>query len=85
MEQRCHVRDLKNRIEKIENEFGIPGNRVFYLAIPPQLILTCVEQLHAAGLIASPEEGPQTRLIVEKPLGRDLISSRTINNRHYRK
>src|SRR5215510_10800507 len=31
---------LKDRLEKIEDEFGIPGNRVFYLAIPPQLIIT---------------------------------------------
>src|SRR5262245_3783147 len=72
---------LKDRLEKIEDEFGIPGNRVFYLAIPPQLIITCVEQLQSAGLITSPAEGPQTRIIVEKPLGRDLASARAINDR----
>src|SRR6266705_1069790 len=62
---------LKDRLEKIEDEFGIPGNRVFYLAIPPQLIITCVEQLQAAGLVANPADGPRTSIIVEKPLGRD--------------
>jgi glucose-6-phosphate 1-dehydrogenase len=72
---------LKDRLEKIENEFGIPGNRVFYLAIPPQLIITCAEQLQNAGLMTSPVEGPQTRIIVEKPLGRDLTSARAINDR----
>src|SRR5215831_2467256 len=72
---------LKNRLEKIEDEFGIPGHRVFYLAIPPQLILTCVEQLQSTGLITRPAEGPQTRIIVEKPLGRDLASARAINDR----
>src|SRR4030095_2425630 len=72
---------LKDRLEKIEDEFGIPGNRVFYLAIPPQLIITCVEQLQSAGLITKPAEGPQTRIIVEKPLGRDLASARAINDR----
>src|SRR5215831_12260524 len=72
---------LRQRLEKIEDEFGIPGNRVFYLAIPPQLIITCVEQLQAAGLITRPDEGPRTRLIVEKPLGQDLASSRAINDR----
>src|SRR5215813_2360645 len=51
---------LKQRLEKIEDEFGIPGNRVFYLAIPPQLIITCVEQLQAAGLVTRPADGPQT-------------------------
>ena len=72
---------LKQRLEKIEDEFGIPGNRVFYLAIPPHLIITCVEQLQAAGLVTSPEAGPSTRIIVEKPLGHDLASSRTINDK----
>ena len=73
---------LKNRLEKIEDEFGIPGNRVFYLAIPPQLIS------HLCGAVAECRthrpgrlEGPQTRIIVEKPLGRDLASARTINDR----
>jgi glucose-6-phosphate 1-dehydrogenase len=72
---------LKQRLEKIEDEFGIPGNRVFYLAIPPQLIITCVEQLQAAGLVTNPADGPRTSIIVEKPLGRDLASSRAINDK----
>jgi glucose-6-phosphate 1-dehydrogenase len=73
--------DIKNRLDKIEDEFGIPGNRVFYLAIPPQFITLCAEQLESAGLVTHPGNGPNTRIIVEKPLGRDLDSSRTINNR----
>src|SRR6185312_11527343 len=28
---------LKQRLEEIEPKFGIPGNRVFYLSIPPSL------------------------------------------------
>jgi glucose-6-phosphate 1-dehydrogenase len=71
---------LKYRLEKIEDEFGIPGQRVFYLAIPPQLITTCVEQLQAAGLLTNPIQGARARIIVEKPLGRDLASSRAIND-----
>ena len=72
---------LKQRLEKIEEECGIPGNRVFYLAIPPPLITTCVEQLQAHGLLRSPEAEQRTAIIVEKPLGRDLLSSRAINDR----
>ncbi|HEY7493159.1 MAG TPA: glucose-6-phosphate dehydrogenase [Candidatus Tectomicrobia bacterium] len=72
---------LKQRLAKIEDEFGIPGNRVFYLAIPPQLIITCAEKLQTAGLITRPDAGPHTHLIVEKPLGRDLASARAINDR----
>ncbi len=60
---------LKRRLEEIEPKFGIPGNRIFYLAIPPSLIGVCVQQLHAAGLVNREGEGPFTRVIVEKPIG----------------
>ncbi|OLC34682.1 MAG: glucose-6-phosphate dehydrogenase [Candidatus Rokubacteria bacterium 13_1_40CM_4_69_5] len=71
--------ELKRRLEKIDSEFGIPGNRVFYLSIPPSLIATCVEQLKANGFVADPGEGPISRVIVEKPIGRDLATARAIN------
>ena len=71
--------ELRRRLEKVESEFGIPGNRVFYLSIPPSLIETCVEQLKAAGFVADPREAPISRIIVEKPVGRDLVSARGIN------
>jgi glucose-6-phosphate 1-dehydrogenase len=71
--------ELKRRLEKIESEFGIPGNRVFYLSIPPSLIETCLGQLRAAGLVADPREGPISRIIVEKPVGRDLASAQAVN------
>ena len=31
-------RCLKQRLEEIEPAFGIPGNRVFYLAVPPAMM-----------------------------------------------
>jgi len=70
---------LKRRLEEIEPKFGIPGNRIFYLAIPPSLIGVCVQQLHAAGLVNREGEGPFTRIIVEKPIGHSLASAREIN------
>src|SRR5439155_15062180 len=71
--------ELRRRLAKVESEFGIPWNRVFYLSIPPSLIETCVEQLKAAGFVADPREAPISRIIVEKPVGRDLVSARGIN------
>ena len=73
-------RQLKKRLDEIDAAFGIPGNRVFYLAIPPALIETCVCQLKAAGLVM-PVDGhsPFSRIIVEKPIGRDLESARKVN------
>lgn len=71
---------LKQRLEEIENEFSIPGNRIYYLAIPPGLIEICVKQLKAAGLVMPVDENsPFSRIIVEKPIGRDLESAREVN------
>ncbi|AVP58747.1 glucose-6-phosphate dehydrogenase [Pulveribacter suum] len=47
---------------------------VMYLATAPQLFTTACEQLGAAGLAT-----PQTRVVLEKPLGHDLQSNRAIN------
>ena len=47
---------------------------VMYLATAPSLFTTVCEQLAAAGL-----NTPQTRVVLEKPLGHDLASNRAIN------
>jgi glucose-6-phosphate 1-dehydrogenase len=71
---------LKQKLDAVDAEFGIPGSRVFYLAIPPQLVRPSVEQLKAAGMVAPPDEATAfTRVIVEKPIGHDLESAREIN------
>jgi glucose-6-phosphate 1-dehydrogenase len=57
-------------------ELGVPGNRLFYLAVPPVLYPTIVEQLGRAGLGRGPG---WTRIIVEKPFGHDLASAHRLN------
>jgi len=47
---------------------------VMYLATAPSLFTAACEQLAAAGL-----NTPNTRLVLEKPLGHDLASNRAIN------
>ncbi|HSM11929.1 MAG TPA: glucose-6-phosphate dehydrogenase [Lysobacter sp.] len=47
---------------------------VSYLAIPPNLFVPTCEGLQAAGLLDAP-----SRLVLEKPIGHDLASSRGIN------
>ncbi len=46
-----------------------------YLSMPPDLFAPIVANLHAANLIA-----PDTRVILEKPIGKDLASSRAISD-----
>ena len=70
---------LKARLDAIDLQFGIPGSRVFYLAVPPQLVGLCVEHLRDAGMVHDPDDLTSfTRVIVEKPIGRDLESARTV-------
>lgn len=63
-------------IESLEREHGLPGNRIFYLALPPQAFEPTIEGLGAAGLNQS---AGFTRIVVEKPFGRDLASARALN------
>jgi glucose-6-phosphate 1-dehydrogenase len=70
---------LKFRLQSIDQQFGIPGSRVYYLAVPPQVVGTCVHGLKEAGLVNHPDEPTAfTRVIVEKPIGRDLDSAREV-------
>jgi glucose-6-phosphate 1-dehydrogenase len=78
-EARAYVQ-LKSRLEALDHQFGIPGSRVYYLSIPPQLVPVCVRQLRDAGLVSDPGDPTSfTRVIVEKPIGRDLASAREVN------
>jgi glucose-6-phosphate 1-dehydrogenase len=73
--------DIKTRCEKIEAELNLPGNRIFYLAIPPTSFSPACEGLQRAGLIqASGNKAPFSRVIVEKPIGHDLASAQEINS-----
>jgi glucose-6-phosphate 1-dehydrogenase len=51
-----------------------PRVRVFYLATAPGLFATICAGLGRAGLVT-----PDSRVVLEKPLGRDLASARLIN------
>lgn len=71
---------LKGRLEEIEKERGLPPNRIFYLALPPEAIAEAVEKLYGAGLIAPPQAPYFSRIVVEKPIGHDLHSALQITN-----
>ena len=71
---------IHDRLKAIETPFNLPGNRIFYLAIPPGSFAPACEGLHRVGLV-SPTETSKTysRVIVEKPIGHDLASAKAIN------
>ncbi len=70
------VQALRTRIEALEAEHRIPSNRSFYVALPPSAFASTIERLGRAGLNRS---AGWTRLVIEKPFGRDLASARALN------
>src|SRR3954467_5784410 len=71
---------LGSRLDIIEHERGLPGNRIYYLAVPSSLFVPTVQQLARARFVAPVDSKTFARLIVEKPIGRDLASARAIND-----
>jgi glucose-6-phosphate 1-dehydrogenase len=59
-----------------EQSWGGQAERVFYLATPPSLFEPVAVGLGGAGLA---DDREHVRIVVEKPLGRDLASFREIN------
>jgi glucose-6-phosphate 1-dehydrogenase len=70
---------LKEVIEKLDKDRGTNGNHAFYLSIPPKAFAQVCQQLSRSGL-ASPKPDEFRRVVIEKPFGHDLESSRVLND-----
>jgi glucose-6-phosphate 1-dehydrogenase len=70
---------LKEQLEELDKSRGTRGNRLFYFATPPTTFPIILGQLKNAGLIKSPLDPSFTRIVIEKPFGRDLASARALN------
>ncbi|KAF2957943.1 glucose-6-phosphate dehydrogenase [Thermotoga sp. Ku-13t] len=68
-------KQLKNFLEKI-----LKGTHaktlIFYLAVPPDVYVPIIENLCRVGL--NSEENPKTRIVIEKPFGKDLNSAQML-------
>jgi len=69
---------LRERLSQIEADRATQGNRIFYLATAPDFFGLIAKHLGEATLAQS--DTGWTRLIVEKPFGRDLESARALND-----
>ena len=70
---------LVKRLEDLDREGQLGGNRLFYLATPPDVYPKVVEQLWRAGLAKPKGNGSWVRIIIEKPFGHDGASARDLN------
>jgi glucose-6-phosphate 1-dehydrogenase len=72
-------RRLAEHLARVDLERRTSGNRLFYLATPPSAFPVIVERLGDVGLNRPGRDGEWTRLVVEKPIGRDLQSAVELN------
>jgi len=68
------LNDLLNRLDQ---ERGTSGNRLFYLSTPPSQYTEIIQRLGAANL--NRNRKGWTRIIIEKPFGHDLATARELN------
>lgn len=69
-------RELREQTEQIEDRYQIPGNRIFYLALAPELFGSVSYNLQRGGML---ESKGWNRLVIEKPFGYDLKSAEELN------
>ena len=74
-DQEADFENLDAAITKLEAGSAI-GNRLFYLALPPSVFIPVTTHLKSASMAKT----GWTRVIVEKPFGKDSASSATLSN-----
>ncbi len=70
---------LAKKLDELDQENGTAGNRIFYLSTPPNVFEQIISNLGAAGL--SKEEKGFSRIVIEKPFGRNLESAQELNRK----
>ena len=71
-----HYVVLKELSETLDQQYGIEGNRIFYLAMAPSFFGTITQHLKDEALLT---ENGYNRLIIEKPFGKDYESAQILN------
>jgi glucose-6-phosphate 1-dehydrogenase len=69
---------MRAQLDELEAARCTGGNRLFYLATPPNAFLPITKELARTGMLA--ENGYWRRLVIEKPFGTDLASARALNS-----
>ncbi|MDF2538144.1 MAG: zwf [Herbinix sp.] len=70
---------LKYFLEDIDQKHKTEGNRVFYLAVAPEYFETIVHGLQIGNM--ADRQGAWSKLVIEKPFGKDLKTARKLNNK----
>lgn len=72
--------NLAKFLRKLDQKHNTQGNKIFYLALPPSLYKPVAQMLGQAGLSEERENNNGwSRLVIEKPFGRDLKTAVELN------
>ena len=72
---------LGKQCAKLEKEWGTKAHRIFYMATPPSMFGEIPKYLGKAGLA---RDRKWARIVIEKPIGYDLESARSLERRSRR-
>jgi len=71
---------LAQHLAEIEKKLGREVQALFYISTPPSVFAPILKNLGASGLAAKYQGQPlHSKVIIEKPFGRDLDSARALN------
>ena len=76
LQEEVHVKRLSQRLTEIDKLKATHGNKTFYLSVSPNFYEGGCKSLKKAGLLDDPSK---SRLVIEKPFGRDYSSARKLN------
>jgi glucose-6-phosphate 1-dehydrogenase len=76
MDEEDSYTKLKTFLEELDGKRGTRGNRIFYLAVSPNFFKPALKHLGATRMLADPLK---SKVVIEKPFGKDLSSAKSLN------
>jgi glucose-6-phosphate 1-dehydrogenase len=73
-----NLSDLKKLLDGFEKETGTCAQRIFYMAIAPNIFENAIQNLGKNNLHQACTHGTRPRVIIEKPFGWDLKSAQSL-------
>jgi glucose-6-phosphate 1-dehydrogenase len=72
---------LKAHLAQVDEQLGTRGNRIYFFSTPASQFAAILSGLKQAGMIHPPagKSGPFSRVMIEKPFGRDLATAKELN------
>ncbi|MBI2598901.1 glucose-6-phosphate dehydrogenase [Candidatus Curtissbacteria bacterium] len=74
-----NLKDLSLFLDDFEKSLGSCAQRIFYMAVAPDIFEKAVDTLGKNNLHQNCAHGKKPRIIIEKPFGRDLKSAQSLN------